>query len=259
MTRAETFPGHPLRFAGEDFIARISGALWWPAGRMLIVSDLHLGRSERYARRGGPLLPPWEVADTLDRLAAEIAALDPATVVSLGDAFDDDHAAGAMAPEALARIRALAAGRDWLWISGNHDRNAPGPGFPGRGAACVHGPFTLRHEAGHGAGLGAGPGAGPEPARGPDISGHLHPAIRLAGRSWRCFALGREHLILPAFGTYTGGLDIRDPVFRRLAGGGIAIACSPRNITVPIPAGTRAVDGLPASRPAGAGWSADGW
>ena len=61
---------------------RASGALWWPAERLLAVADLHLCRSERLARRGGALLPPYETAATLDRLAAEVAALAPARVVA---------------------------------------------------------------------------------------------------------------------------------------------------------------------------------
>lgn len=215
---------HPFRFAGAALVARASGALWWPARRMLIVSDLHLGRSERYARRGGALLPPWEVADTLDRLAAEIAALSPGRVVSLGDAFDDDIAAAQIAPEARARIGALALGRDWLWITGNHDRWPLPPGFPGQSAAALPGPITLRHKA----------------AQAPDISGHMHPVVRLAGHRWRCFAVGPEHLILPAFGTYTGGLDIRDPAFGPLVGGGIALACASRIFAVPIGGTARA-------------------
>ncbi|MFT3690350.1 ligase-associated DNA damage response endonuclease PdeM [Paenirhodobacter sp.] len=215
---------HAFRFAGAGFVARPSGALWWPERRMLIVADLHLGRSERYARRGGALLPPFEVVDTLDRLEAEIAALDPAHVVSLGDAFDDDLAARRLAPE--TRIHGMATGRDWLWICGNHDPHPP-PGLPGRSAAELPGAIALRHQA----------------AQGPDISGHMHPSVRLAGRRWRCFVLGQGHLILPAFGTYTGGLDIADPAFAALAGGGIALACGERIFALPLrePRGPRRV------------------
>ena len=84
--------GFPFRWHGLVLEARCSGALWWPEGRWLIVADLHLGKSERMARRGGALLPPYEGRETLRRLAEEIAALDPACVVSLGDGFDDDAA-----------------------------------------------------------------------------------------------------------------------------------------------------------------------
>ncbi|HEY0275268.1 MAG TPA: ligase-associated DNA damage response endonuclease PdeM [Paenirhodobacter sp.] len=202
-----------------DFIARGSGALWWPARRTLIVADLHLGRSERYARRGGALLPPWDVPDTLEKLAAEVAALQPTRVLSLGDAFDDDEAGISLAPEARAMLGHLAQNREWVWVAGNHDPRPAGANLPGRSVLELMDEIAFRHSAG----------------KGPDASGHLHPALRLAGRRWRCFAIGMDHLILPAFGIYTGGLDIRHPELRRLASGGLAICCSKSMFTVPIP------------------------
>ena len=66
-----------IALAGTPLAALPSGALWWAAERLLCVADLHLGRSERLARRGGGLLPPYETAETLDRLADEIARLAP--------------------------------------------------------------------------------------------------------------------------------------------------------------------------------------
>ena len=113
--------GEAFAFAGTMLTARASGALWWAEARLLCVADLHLGKSERLARRGGTLLPPYETAETLARLAAEIAALSPAAVVCLGDSFDDGAAGRALAPEDAARLAALVAGRDWTWIAGNHD------------------------------------------------------------------------------------------------------------------------------------------
>ena len=113
--------GQPITLAGASLVARASGALWWPAERLLAVADLHLCRSERLARRGGALLPPYETAATLDRLAAEIVALAPVRVVALGDSFDDCAAGAAIAAADAARLTALIAGRDWTWIAGNHD------------------------------------------------------------------------------------------------------------------------------------------
>ncbi|RJL18084.1 ligase-associated DNA damage response endonuclease PdeM [Paracoccus siganidrum] len=215
---AEPGTGRALRFAGLDFVARPSGALWWPERQTLILADLHLGRSERYARRGGPLLPPWDLADTLDRLGAEIEALQPLRVVSLGDGFDDDLAGRAIAADAARRLWHLAQGRDWIWVAGNHDPLPAGPGLPGRSLDELRDGIALRHIAG----------------QGPDVSGHMHPVLRLAGRNWRCFVLGRDHLVLPAFGTYTGGLAITAPAFRRLVPQGLAICCSERMFTVPL-------------------------
>lgn len=215
----EPAAGCPLHFAGVDFVARPSGALWRPGRRTLIVSDLHLGRSERFARRNGPLLPPWDSQETLDRLAAEIAALDPACVISLGDGFDDDLAGSALDDASRHRLWQLAGARDWIWIAGNHDPAPAAAGLPGRSLQEIRDIVAFRHE----------------PGEGPDVAGHLHPVVSLAGRRWRCFALGRRHLILPAFGSYTGGLDLGDPAFRPLVSGGIAFACSEKMFRLPIP------------------------
>lgn len=213
--------GAPFAFDwhGLRLHARPSGALHWPDGGWLVVADLHLGKSERLARRGGALLPPYEGLATLERLAAEIAATDARVVVSLGDGFDDDAAAQALDDPLCAGLARLMAGRDWWWLAGNHDPAAPCPRLGGRHAAelALRG-VTLRHAA----------------ADGPDISGHYHPAVRLAGRRARAFLIGADHLILPAFGAYTGGLDAGDPALARLARGGLAVACLHRALPVPL-------------------------
>lgn len=209
---------HVFDFAGQRLEARPSGALYWPARGWLIVADLHLGKSERMARRGGALLPPYEVAATLDRLEAEIAATGPRAVVSLGDGFDDDAAGEALPDPVCDRLRAMAAGRRWIWIGGNHDPAPVGARLPGESLPEWRDGLVLRHRAG----------------RGPDVSGHYHPCIRLAGERRRCFLIGRDHLILPAFGAYTGGLIAGDPALARLVPQGIAVACGGRALALPV-------------------------
>ena len=75
---------YAFAFAGQRFVARASGALYWPDRDMLILADLHLGKSERIARRGGTLLPPFETRETLARLMAELDALRPVRLALLG-------------------------------------------------------------------------------------------------------------------------------------------------------------------------------
>ncbi|MRX49036.1 ligase-associated DNA damage response endonuclease PdeM [Paracoccus sp. S-4012] len=211
--------GYRFDWHGLRLEARASGALWWPEARWLLVADLHLGKSERMARRGGALLPPYEGLATLERLGAEITALDPAVVVSLGDGFDDDAASGGLDATVRAMLEDLARGRDWLWLAGNHDPLRAAASLPGRIAAeAAMGGVTARHEAG----------------AGPDISGHFHPVVRLGGGRRRAFLIGAQHLILPAFGAYTGGLDANAPALARLAGGGLAVACLHRAVPVPL-------------------------
>ncbi len=201
------------------------GRLHWPAEQVLVVSDLHLGKSERMARRGGTLLPPYEVEDTLTRLALDIALTRPRAVVSLGDGFDDMDAAANLSPPHLERLRGMVAACDWIWVTGNHD---PAPnGLGGRSARTVTcADVVLRHIATGG--------------DGPEISGHYHPkaSLRMRGRSVsrRCFLRDRMRMILPSYGTYTGGLSSQDPALSRLMGPDArAILAGTPMVEIPMP------------------------
>lgn len=221
--------GLAFTFAGAALVARGSGALWWPRHRALIVADLHLGKSARMARRGGVLLPPFETRDTLARLAAEVAALDPVRVILLGDSFDDDAARSELEPDEQAMLAALAHGRDWIAIAGNHD---PGAAEADRALPeILLDGIALRHE------------AALDPRQGPDISGHFHPKVTLAGQRRPAFLIGAAHLILPAFGTYTGGLDAGAAPLRDLVGQGHAILTGARPHLVPLRPDGRAAQG----------------
>lgn len=197
---------HEFLIAGERLHARGTGALYWPRQRLLAVSDLHLGKSERMARRGGRMLPPYETQDALTRLDAEIAATAPRVVVCLGDSFDDLAAFEALASTVKEWIHRLMAGRRWIWIAGNHD---PGPvdlAGTHKGELSI-GPLTFRHVAMPGPQLG-------------EISGHYHPKATLQSRGRRvtraCFLCDQRRVLLPAFGTYTGGLRCTAPVLQEL-------------------------------------------
>jgi uncharacterized protein len=213
---------HSFRFHGADLMARADGALFWPSEGALIVADLHLGKAERQARKGGSLLPPYAEADTLSRLAAALTATQAKTVIVLGDAFDDGEALSALPKATRERLARLAAGRDWIWVAGNHDATADwaGSGLPGRTVEDLTlKNITLRHIA----------------SRGPDISAHYHPAVRFMGARRPAFLIGAEHLLLPAYGRFTGGLDATDPAFVPLVGRGTAVLTGPRALALPWP------------------------
>lgn len=201
-----------------------TGALHWPAHQMLIVSDLHLGKSDRIARRGGGMLPPYETQDTLTRLEADIAATAARSVVCLGDSFDDLAAAQSLTDEERLWITRLQAGRRWIWIEGNHD---PGPvDFGGTHLAeLTLGPLVFRHIAQTGA-VG-------------EVSGHYHPKVHLPTRgrviSRAAFLHDTKRIILPSYGTYTGGLRADDPVFEPLFGAGAhAVLVGPTPQRIPL-------------------------
>ena len=213
--------GHAFTLADVSLVALPSGALHWPARRLLCVSDLHFGKSERLARRGGALLPPYETRETLSRLDAVIEATRPETVICLGDSFDDLTAAHALPDAERLWLARLMAGRDWIWIEGNHDAGPVEIGGSHR-AEFALGPLTFRHIA--------------DPAAQAEVSGHYPPTLRLGGQSRPCFLLDAKRLILPAFGAYTGGLRHDAPALSGLMQeGALAILTGSRATPCPLP------------------------
>jgi DNA ligase-associated metallophosphoesterase len=220
---------HVFDLHGETLHALPSGALFWPSERVLAVSDLHLGKAERAARRGVALLPPYEGIETLTRLAADIATTAPRTVICLGDSFDDSAAADALDDVTRAHLPPLMAGRSWIWIEGNHD---PGPvALGGTHLAAFHlGGCVFRHIARQDS---ATTGTA-------EISGHYHPKVRVQTRARtitrRCFLVDDHRVIMPAYGTYTGGLYSDTPELDGImAEGATAILLGTPPIAVPMP------------------------
>jgi len=194
------------RLMAAEVMLRASGALWLEAERALVVADLHLEKGSSYAARG-QMLPPYDTRETLRRLAAEVVALTPAVVVLLGDTFHDRRSEERLAQENAETLRELARGRTLVWVVGNHDADGP-QALPGETAdeLSMRG-LTFRHE----------PQAGLRPG---EVAGHLHPAARVTASRGsvrrRCFITDGERAILPAFGAYAGGLNVRDEAFAGL-------------------------------------------
>ncbi len=177
-----------------------SGALFWPEQDLLTVSDLHFGKSERLARRGGTLLPPYETRATLTRLDADLESTGARHVICLGDSFDDLTAASEIAETDRLWLTRLMAGRNWTWIEGNHDAGPVNLGGTHRAELQLNG-LTFRHIA---------------TAELFEISGHYHPKARLPGRTAPCFLIDAQRVILPAYGAYTGGLFCDHPDLQAL-------------------------------------------
>ncbi|MFY9834933.1 MAG: ligase-associated DNA damage response endonuclease PdeM [Xanthobacteraceae bacterium] len=199
---------HVVEIAGATLIADPAGALYWPDERLLVVADLHLEKGSAFAVRG-VLLPPYDTATTLARLAQLIERYRPDLVIALGDSFHDGGGPARMSDVSRASLHALQRGRDWLWIAGNHDPDLPSD-IGGRVAEVLSiGCLIFRHE------------PSVKPCDG-EIAGHLHPLARVARRgrgiSRRCFAGDGKRLVMPAFGAYAGSLNIRDRAIVALFG-----------------------------------------
>lgn len=207
LSATTTIPIHTeTELHGQSVILDPSGAIYLPDHGLLCVSDLHLEKGAAYARRG-QMLPPWDTFATLKILGAAIARHNPRIVVSLGDSFHDRRGSAEMPELARTMIRDMAAGREWIWISGNHDPDGV-VDLPGQVLETLcHAGLTFRHD----------PLKNPAPG---EVAGHLHPAALLVRRERGirrpCFASDGIRLIMPSFGVMTGGLDIRHEIFADL-------------------------------------------
>jgi DNA ligase-associated metallophosphoesterase len=197
-------------FCGRELMALPQGALFWPERRALLVADLHLEKASWFARLG-QLLPPYDSIATLSDLTALAASCGAAEIWCLGDSFHDRHGCDRLPERARDLLTDLTGSTRWTWITGNHD-----PGFADHcGGAVVQEAevdgLLLRHE------------ADPAETR-PELSGHFHPKLRIHHRgrqvSRRCFVATERKLILPAFGSLTGGLDAGHPEIVRAVGAG---------------------------------------
>jgi DNA ligase-associated metallophosphoesterase len=191
----------PFSFAGETFVASPEGALHWPARNALLVADLHLEKASWFARLG-QFLPPYDSVATLTALDEVVRTTGATRLYCLGDSFHDRFGCDRLPDQARALLLDMTSRLDWTWILGNHD-----PGFADHcGGTLVEemevGGIVLRHE------------AHPDDPR-PEMSGHFHPKYRVQVRgrrvSRRCFVASASKLILPAFGSLTGGLDASHP------------------------------------------------
>ena len=198
--------GNLIVLSGIPLLADPRGALFWEEHGLLAVADLHLEKGSSFAARG-QLLPPYDTATTLARLSHLAADYAPRCIVSLGDSFHDGGGPGRLRDSDRDILRGLQQGRDWIWITGNHDPE-PAEGIGGVFHETLEiGALTFRHQPIGDAG---------------EVSGHLHPVARIAHRgravSRRCFAADGKRLVMPAFGAFTGGLNVRDAAFADLFG-----------------------------------------
>lgn len=217
--------GVEARIGGALVTALPEGALWVASAKALIVSDLHLEKGSAYAVRG-QMLPPYDTHAALTKLALLMQRLAPDIVVSVGDSFHDGGGPARMATRDRHVLQGMIAACDWIWVEGNHDGRAPET-LGGAVRDVLHlETLVLRHE----------PTAGAAPG---EIAGHLHPCAKVTGRGRsvrrRCFATDGERMVMPAFGAYTGGLNVRDDAFAPIFPNGATALVLGRERVLPAP------------------------
>ena len=199
----------PIHLLGERLMLDPAGILYWPSAQTLVVSDLHLEKGSAFARKG-MLLPPWDTQATLDRLSLSLRRWRPKTVVTLGDSFHDNGGPARLPARERERLAMMTAAHDFIWVLGNHDPQPP-EGIGGRFVEefTTH-PLTFRHQSRGSAEMG-------------EIVGHHHPKAAVPTRgtvvSRSCFVTDARRVMMPAFGAYTGGLDVCDAAIAGLFAG----------------------------------------
>jgi uncharacterized protein len=198
---------HVIALGGMNFVPDLSGALFLPDEKLLLVADLHLEQGASLARRGLHV-PPYDTATTLVMLEQVLQESMAQRLILLGDSFHDGVAHNEVSKQDAERLRAITKRIDTIWIAGNHDPNT----HDKLGGVCVDelalGDVTLRHIPQH---LKQGE---------MEIAGHLHPGASIIQRGHnirtKCFVADERRIILPAFGSYTGALNLRNPAFKGL-------------------------------------------
>ncbi len=197
-----------ITFRGESLLLDPAGVLVWPRLGLLAIADLHLEKGSACAVRG-QLVPPWDSHATLARVAALVRQHAPRILVAVGDSFHDTHAVSRLSDADAAVLASIGQASRIVWVRGNHD---PMPPEGVAGQACevfaAEG-VVFRHQA---------LSRRDEPAPG-EVSGHFHPKARVETRAGEivrpCFMVDANRIMLPSFGAYTGGLDVRSPPIAR--------------------------------------------
>lgn len=192
-----------LTLCGEQLWLLADKAVYWPARRLMLVADVHIGKAAAFRAQHVPV-PRGTTDATLERLSRLLARYPCEHLIILGDFL---HARAGRAAATLDRVRVWRQAHAQLAVTlvrGNHDQHAGDP--PGFlhidvvDGPLLIGPFALQHE--------------PEPhASHSVIAGHVHPVFVLRARARQrlrlpCFVMGERVSLLPAFGDFTGGWAI---------------------------------------------------
>lgn len=202
-----------FELAGAKVVADHQGGLWWPEQSLLAVADLHFEKGSAFATRTAQMLPPYDTHETIRVLSQIVERYQPLCIVCLGDNFHDAEGPNRLDDAARQRIQSLMSGRRFFWLEGNHDAAAAAT-LGGESALELRiGSIVFRHEPQADDTLG-------------EVCGHLHPVVTINTRVKRlrrkCFVSDGSRCVMPALGSYAGGLDVFDTAFEPLFRQGFA-------------------------------------
>ena len=190
-------------FNNNKFVLNPDGSMFWPQESCLIVGDLHLEKSTSYIDQGN-FLPPYDTLDTLTKLSHTIKKKRIKKVIFLGDVFHDSNGYERLKlPEKSLFDKIL--NENTIWISGNHDANFK-PKHVNSFTLYKLNKLTFSHISCSKNSM--------------EISAHYHPKVTFKYLGTKiskpCFLIDKYKIILPAYGSYTGGLNISSNAFKNI-------------------------------------------
>jgi len=198
----------PLRFKFEKQTLWLSAArcIFWEEESILILSDLHLGKSGHF-RKSGIGIPQNIFKEDLQRLFSQIQFFKPKTVLITGDMF---HSKTNKEVDFFLKWRNDIANVEFFLVRGNHDI-LPKKTYIEANIKVFENKLSIKnfcftHDI----------STYCEEARKElfTFSGHIHPGIKMNGLGHQslmlpCFYFGDKHAVLPAFSAFTGLAKIK--------------------------------------------------
>lgn len=198
-----------FEWANQWCHADASGALFIEEPKLLIVSDLHLEKASHYSAKGR-FLPPYDSEKTLRKLQNVVQTFKPKTVLSLGDAFHDNEGRNRLSDNCIKLLDEISKITEFIWVIGNHDAGELKHNSMQSHTEIERAGIRFIHEA----------DTSMSAEDGFEVSGHFHPCATIIQRGRRlrrrCFAMDQKRMIMPAFGSLTGNLNISDPIYTPL-------------------------------------------
>jgi len=198
----------PLRFLFQQQTLWLSPArcIFWEEENVLILSDLHFGKSGHF-RKSGIGIPQNIFKEDLQRLFSQIQFFNPKVLLITGDMF---HSHANKELDFFLKWRNDFAPIEFLLIRGNHDilskkfyRQANIDVYENRFSLNN---FCFTHD--------ISTQCNEEEKELFTFSGHIHPGIKMNGLGNQslmlpCFYFGEKYAVLPAFSLFTGLAKIK--------------------------------------------------
>ena len=191
-----------IKFNNHEFKINNEGILFWLEKKIAIISDLHLEKGSSFAS-SGQFIPPFDSEETLKKLINFLKIHEVKIIILLGDTFHDRGALNRMSSKVKSIFDSLVENYEIIFVLGNHE-NKMKSAFIKFYERYIVDDIHFLHEA--------------VLEKKYQISGHFHPVASLKINSKqiteKCLIHSENHIIMPAFGEFTGGLNINNPVFK---------------------------------------------